>query len=339
MFTQLSIVIPVFNEQAVLPLLTRRLRAVLDEMALDYEVIMVDDGSTDLTPAVLQGSRRTWPELRVLRLRANAGHQAALSAGLQAARGSRVVTMDADLQDPPELLTSMHALACDQDLDVVYAVRNDRSQDSVFKRVTARMFYRLMRTLSGTSAPVDAGDYRLMSRVVVDTVNGLPERNRVLRFVVPALNFPSGRVEYRRDARAAGTSKYSMSRMVRLCIDSVTGFSMAPLRAATYAGLLAGAGAIALALYSLVASHFGHTVAGWTSMVLIVSGLAAVQLIGLGIIGEYVGRIYTQLQNQPTYFVASDTLENLPEDSEVPSLHRLDGGSHSRLVTRVDALG
>jgi polyisoprenyl-phosphate glycosyltransferase len=305
---ELSIVIPVYNEEDVLPLLAKRLRPVADRLDTTYEVLAVDDGSSDATPVVLQRLHREWPQLRIVRLRANAGHQAAISAGLAAARGHYVVTLDADLQDPPEVITSMLDAARSQGVDVVYGVRSDRSTDSAFKRLSARAFYRLIRTMSGTHAQVDAGDYRMMSRATVDAVNALPEHHRVLRFVVPALGFPSASVPYRRDERAAGKSKYPLAKMVRLSLDSVTGFSTAPLRAATWLGLLGGLAAVGLLVFALVSMALGHTLPGWTSTVVAVAGVGAVQLLCLGILGEYVGRMYAHMQARPTYFIAYDSL-------------------------------
>jgi dolichol-phosphate mannosyltransferase len=305
---ELSIVIPVFNEEDVLPLLAQRLRPDADGLDTAYEVLAVDDGSSDATPVVLQRLHRDWPQLRIVRLRANAGHQAAISAGLAAARGHYVVTLDADLQDPPEVVTQMLDAARTQGVDVVYGVRTDRSTDSAFKRLSARAFYRLIRTLSGTHAQVDAGDYRLMSRATVDAINALPEHHRVLRFVVPALGFPSASVNYRRDERAAGKSKYPLAKMIRLSLDSVTGFSTAPLRAATWLGLLGGLAAVGLLVFALVSMALGHTLPGWTSTVVAVAGVGAVQLLCLGILGEYVGRMYAHMQARPTYFIAYDSL-------------------------------
>lgn len=201
---ELSVVIPMYNEQEVLPLLAQRLRPVLDAATESYEVVCVDDGSRDLTPALLHKLDREWEQVRVVRLRANAGHQAAISAGLSVARGRYVVTIDADLQDPPEVIAEMLATARREGVDVVYGVRSDRSTDTAFKRGTARAFYSIIRRISGTSAQADAGDFRLMSRATVDAINTLPDTNRVLRFVVPALGFPSASVGYRREARAAG---------------------------------------------------------------------------------------------------------------------------------------
>jgi dolichol-phosphate mannosyltransferase len=304
---ELSIVVPMFNEEAVLPLFAARLRPVADGLETAYEVVAVDDGSSDGTAIALQKLRRVWPQLRVVRLRANAGHQAAISAGLALATGAYVVTLDADLQDPPEVIAEMLAVARAESVDVVYGVRSDRSSDSRFKRVTARAFYRSMDAMAGTAAPRDAGDYRLMSRATVEAVNALPEYGRVLRFVVPALGFPSASVTYRREERAAGSSKYPFTKMLRLSIDSMTAFSLAPLRFATLLGLVGGAASLALLIFALYARVRGHVVAGWTSTVVVVSGVGAVQLLALGILGEYVGRLYAAAQARPSYYVAYDS--------------------------------
>jgi dolichol-phosphate mannosyltransferase len=307
MSVQLSVVVPMYNEQEVLPLFAARLRPVLDGLEEEYEVVCVDDGSCDLTPALLMGLTREWPQVRVVRLRANAGHQAAISAGLEVAAGDYVVTIDADLQDPPEVIADLLATAQEQGVDVVYGVRVDRSTDTAFKRVTARAFYAGIRAISGTRAPSDAGDFRLMSRATVDAVNQLPQANRVLRLVVPALAFPSATVEYKRDERAAGVSKYPFTKMLRLSLDSVTGFSLLPLRLATYLGLGGAALIVVASIALLFAARTGSTIPGWTSTVLIVAAVGAVQLVCLGLLGEYVGRMYTQMQGRPAYFIAYDS--------------------------------
>jgi glycosyltransferase involved in cell wall biosynthesis len=304
-----TVVVPVYNEEAVLPLLVQRLRPVAEGWGTTYEVLVVDDGSTDGTPVVLQRLSREWPQVRIVRLRANAGHQAAISAGLARARGAWVVTIDADLQDPPETIGEMLAVARGQGVDVVYGVREDRSADTAFKRASARWFYRSIRALSDVDAHVDAGDFRLMSRATVDAVNTLPEHGRVLRLVVPALGFPSASVTYTRAPRAAGSSKYPLGKMIRLSVDGLTGFSIAPLRFATWLGLLGGVAALGVLVYALVALLLGNTLPGWTSTVVIVAGVGAVQLLALGILGEYVGRTYTALQARPAYFVAHDSLD------------------------------
>ncbi len=304
----LSVVIPIFDEAPVLPLLIARLRPVLDDLGRDYEVLAVDDGSADSSPVLLTAARRDWPQLRVLRLRANSGHQAALSAGLTRARGQWVVSIDADLQDPPETIADFLATAERDQVDVVYGVRTDRHSDSWFKRTSAGVFYRLLGRLAGHPGPAQAGDFRLMSRATVAAINSLPEQHRVLRLVVPALGFPSANVGYRRDARAAGRSKYPLAAMLKLSLDSITGFSIAPLRFATWFGLLGAAGAVLLLGYALLSYLLGKTTPGWTSTFVVVAAAGAAQLLSVGILGEYVGRIYTHLQARPTYFIAYDSL-------------------------------
>lgn len=306
---QLSVVVPMFDEEAVIGMFTDRLRPVLDDLGQTYEVVVVDDGSRDTTPALLEKARRDWAELRVVRLRANAGHQAALSAGLMRARGAWVATIDADLQDPPETIAHMLTAAQEHSADVVYGVRNDRTSDSVFKRLTADGYYRMIRRLVGHHVPADAGDFRLMSRATVDAVNRLPAQNRVLRLVVPALGFPSAQVEYRREERAAGTTKYPLSRMIRLTVDSLTGFSIAPLRLATYFGLGGAAVTALLLAIAVVAFVTDHTLPGWTSTFVVVAAVGTLQLLCLGLLGEYVGRLYTQLQGRPTYHIAYDSFD------------------------------
>ncbi|SCF44241.1 glycosyltransferase family 2 protein [Micromonospora mirobrigensis] len=315
----LSVVVPMFNEEAVLPLFARRLRAVLDGLGETYEVVAVDDGSTDGTPAGLAALRMGWPGLRVVRLRRNSGHQAALVAGVLRAHGRYVVSIDADLQDPPETIAEMLRRARADDLDIVYGVRDDRSTDSPFKRWTAGAYYRLMRRLVGKQVPAQAGDFRLLSRAAVEALRELPERSPVLRLVVPWLGFPSGAVSYRRQERPAGRTKYPISRMVGLAAESVTSFSAAPLRFATWLGLAGVVLCGVLVLLAVAAWLGGATVSGWPSLYVAVLFLGAVQLLCLGLLGEYVARIYTAVQGRPAYFVAADTAdERHPAAGPVP---------------------
>ncbi|MFC7482223.1 glycosyltransferase family 2 protein [Luedemannella flava] len=206
--TELSVVIPMYNEEEALPALAERLRPALDELGVTYEVVAVDDGSHDETPQHLLAMRRTWPQLRVIRLRRNAGHQAALTAGLHRSVGAYVVSIDADLQDPPEKIADMLRLARDENLDIVYGVRSDRTTDSFFKRTTAGIYYAIMQKLVGSWMPRHAGDFRLLRRPVVDALKALPERQPVYRMLVPSLGFASGEVTYVREERVAGKTKY-----------------------------------------------------------------------------------------------------------------------------------
>jgi glycosyltransferase involved in cell wall biosynthesis len=303
----LSVVVPMYNEESVLPLLVARLRGVLDGLGEPYEVVAVDDGSTDNTLVALHAARRGWPQLRIVRLRRNSGHQPALLAGLMRARGAYVVSIDADLQDPPETIVDMLRLARSDQLDIVYGVRGDRTVDTPFKRWTADLYYRLMRRLVGKQVPAHAGDFRLLSRAAVEALRELPERTPVLRLVVPWLGFPSGEVEFLRAERAAGRTKYPMSRMMSLAADSVTSFSAAPLRFATWLGLAGVVVCGVLVVVAVVAFFLGATVSGWPSLYVAVLFLGAVQLLCLGLLGEYVARIYTAVQARPAYFVAEDT--------------------------------
>ncbi|WNB97191.1 glycosyltransferase family 2 protein [Streptomyces sp. CGMCC 4.7035] len=307
--TELSVVVPMFNEVEALPALVSRLRPVLEGLGVPYELVAVDDGSTGGTAELLGAFRLGWPELRVIRLRRNSGHQAALTAGLDRAVGAYAVSLDADLQDPPEKIPDMLALARAEGLDIVYGIRADRASDSGFKRWTAGLYYRLVRRLVGPSVPSQAGDFRLLSRGAVDALKALPEQQRVYRLLVPWLGFPSGQVTYERAPRTAGRSKYPLGRMIRLAVDSVTGFSAAPLRLATWLGGFAFLVCLGLIVYTLAAHVLDHTVPGWTSLFTGVLFIGAVQLICVGLLGEYVARIYTAIQNRPTYFVGHDTAQ------------------------------
>jgi dolichol-phosphate mannosyltransferase len=308
-----------FNEEAVIPAFVDRLRPVLDGLALPYEVVAVDDGSADTTATLLFERGRTWPELRLVKLRKNSGHQAALTAGLQRSRGDWVVSIDADLQDPPESIVEMLRLAREQGLDVVYGVRSDRSSDTAFKRHTAGAYYKLMRRLVGGDLPAQAGDFRLLSRDVVDVLVRLPERTPVYRLLVPSLGFASGTVAYTRERRAAGETKYPVRKMIALAWDSAANFSAAPLRLATWLGVTAFVACLALMVFGVVVWSHGTVIPGWTSLFLAVLLLSAVQLICLGLLGEYVSRIYKTVQNRPTFHIGFDSAETaVPVDQTSP---------------------
>lgn len=306
----LSVVIPMFNEEEVLPILVERLRPVLDGLGETYEVVAVDDGSRDATAAHLIGIRRTWPQLRVVRLRRNSGHQAALTAGLHRAFGQFVVSIDADLQDPPETIPEMLALARAENLDIVYGVRMDRKSDSLAKRRTAGLYYWAMRRIAGVNLPADAGDFRLLSRATVDVLRQLPEHQPVYRLLVPWIGFPSGEITYVREKRAAGRTKYPISKMIRLAADSVTNFSAAPLRIATWLGAVSFFFCLLMLAYVVLAFILGYTVQGWASVLACVLFLGGVQLLCLGLLGEYLGRLYAAAQGRPAYFVGYDSAED-----------------------------
>lgn len=306
-----------YDEEAVIPLFAERLRSALDALGVAYEVIAVDDGSRDKTPQLVTDTRETWPQLRLIRLMRNSGHQAALSAGFAHATGDYVVTIDADLQDPPEAIAEMLNTARDCQVDVVYGVRSDRSTDSFVKRRTADLYYRLMRRLVGRDVPHDAGDYRLVSRRVVEAVNKLPEHSRVFRMVIPWLGFPSAEVHYARAERAAGSTHYSIPKMVKLAFDSITAFSAMPLRLATWFGLVGALGCVSLVVWSVVARLSGNTLPGWTSTVIAIGIIGTIQLLCLGLLGEYVARLFLSSQQRPTYLVGYDSLDDIHEPARL----------------------
>lgn len=305
---ELSVVVPMYDEEEVLPIFFERMHPLLDDLGITYELLVVDDGSRDRTAALLLDAAKDWPQLRVVRLLRNSGHQAAQSAGFRRARGQYVVTIDADLQDPPEVIAEFLQAVREQDVDVVYGVRSDRSSDSWAKRTSARLYYRLMCRLVGKDIPFDAADFRLVTRRVVDAVNALPDDGRVFRLVIPWLGFPSAEVKYVRAERAAGTTKYSVSKMVRLAFDSVTAFSAAPLRLATWLGLLGGGMSGLFVVGALVIKLTGRSIPGWTSTVLAVSVIGAIQLLCLGLLGEYVARLFQSSQRRPQFLVGYDSL-------------------------------
>ena len=300
----LSVVVPCFNEEAVLRETHRRLSAVLERLdGLDYEVVYVDDGSRDRTPLVLQQLQAGDRRVRVVRFSRNFGHQIAVTAGVEHARGDAVVLIDADLQDPPEVIPEMVA-RWREGHDVAYGVRTDRPGESAFKLATAKAFYRGINRLSETPIPLDTGDFRLMDRKVVDALAAMPERDRFVRGMVSWVGFRQVAVPYRRDPRLAGESKYPLLKMVRFALDGVTSFSVQPLRVATWLGFAVSGLALVGILYALGLRLFTSTwVAGWTAMMIAVLFLGGVQLLSLGVIGEYIGRIYGEAKRRPLYLV------------------------------------
>ncbi len=303
----LSLVLPVFNEEDVIPALLERLRTLLDRLRLPAEVVFVDDGSADGSLALLKEAARADPRLRVLSLSRNFGHQPAITAGLDHALGEAVVVMDADLQDPPEVVLELVA-RWREGFDVVHARRRRREHDSAFKALTARAFYRLFASIVPIPTVQDAGDFRLMSRRVVLAMRGLEETHRFLRGLVAWVGFRQTVVEYDRPERGAGVTKFSVGKMARFAMDGITSFSTLPLRLATYMGLVVGAIALAVAGWAAFQHFVRHeTVQGWTSLIVVVSLIAAAQFLLLGIVGSYVGRIYEQVKRRPLYIVAEET--------------------------------
>ncbi len=300
----LSVVIPCMNEREVLRETNHRLITVLEKAPVNFEIIYVDDGSTDSTPDLLRELQARDPRLRAIRFSRNFGHQVAITAGLEHASGDAVVIIDADLQDPPEVILEFLAMWLDG-YDVVYGVRTERDGETAFKRWTAKFFYRFISRLSETRIPLDTGDFRLMDRRAVDALLSMPERDRFVRGMVSWLGFSQVAVPYRRAPRAAGTTKFSLFKMLRFALDGIFSFSILPLRVATWTGFAASALAIFGILVVLLERFIGvpGLVKGWSSAVIAVLFIGGVQLICLGIIGEYVGRIYGESKRRPLYIV------------------------------------
>lgn len=300
----ISVVVPCFNEEEVIAETHRRLTATLRQLEpIGFELIFVDDGSRDETPALLERLQAIDGSVRVVRLSRNFGHQIAVTAGLEHASGDAVVVIDADLQDPPELIREMVERWQDG-YQVVYGMRTDREGETSFKRWTARAFYRLINRLSDVEIPLDAGDFRLMDRKVVDALLLMPERARYLRGMVSWVGFKQIAVLYTRAPRHAGKSKYPLLKMLNFATDGVISFSILPLRLATWIGFVIMGLVLVSILFVLIARLYTHDwVRGWASLFIAVLFMSGVQLVFLGIIGEYVGRIYGEAKRRPLYFV------------------------------------
>jgi glycosyltransferase involved in cell wall biosynthesis len=317
----LTLVLPIFNEEAVIPELHARLQKFLPALGLETEVVFVDDGSRDRSLDLLRALAATERRYRVLSFARNFGHQAAITAGIDHARGEAVVVMDADLQDPPEVVLEMVA-KWREGFDVVYGRRRTRAGETRLKLLTARWFYRIFARLIPIEVPLDTGDFRLMSRRIVTVLRELRETHRFIRGLVAWLGFKQTAVLYDRPVRFAGETKFPFARMLRFAIDGITSFSILPLRFATYLGMFISVCSVAVAIWAVVARFVFHaTVPGWTTVIVMVSLLAAVQLIMTGILGEYIGRIYEQVKLRPLY-VLSETINCAGEganDSPAPA--------------------
>lgn len=299
----LSAVVPCYNEAETISELYRRLAAACSFAVGDnYEVVLVDDGSRDETWNCINDLCQTDGHVIGVALSRNHGHQLALSAGLTVCRGERILIIDADLQDPPELLPEMMRLM-DAGADVVFGQRVRREGETHFKRGSAALFYRLLRRLVDIDIPLDAGDFRLMSRRSLDVLVSMPEQHRFVRGMVSWIGFKQVPLRYERQARFAGETKYPIRKMVRFALDAITSFSVRPLRAASYLGLLFGVFGLALLVSTLVAWLAGETVQGWTSVMCVVLLLGSAQLFVTGVFGEYLGRLYLETKRRPLFVI------------------------------------
>ena len=298
-----SVVVPVFNEQATLDALAQRLVTALDRAGERFEVVFVNDGSRDRTAEMLRAHHERDPRLKCLMLSRNFGHQVAVTCGLDHAEGDAVVVMDGDLQDPPEVLPGMIA-RWREGFDVVYAVRR-RRKESWAKVLAYKWFYWLLHRVSYLDIPLDSGDFSLMDRRVVDLLAKMPERNRFVRGLRTWVGLRQTGFEYERDARLAGESKYSFTKLLRLAFDGLVSYSFVPLRMVSNLGMLVSLSALGYMAYLVIARALGDTtIQGWTSTVVIVLFLGGVQLLSLGIIGEYIGRIFDEVKQRPQYVVS-----------------------------------
>ena len=303
----LSVVIPCFNEELVLPAAHERLSQAVSAIdGFEHELIFIDDGSRDDTFRLLTEIQSHNSQARVLRLSRNFGHQIAVTAGLEAAAGDVVVVIDADLQDPPEVISEMIDL-WRQGNHVVYGIRTTRAGENRFKLTTAKAFYRIINRFSDTPMPVDTGDFRLMDRKVVDVLLAMPERGRFLRGMVSWIGFRQAPLAYERQPRGAGRTKYSLFRMIQFALDGILSFSVLPLRLAALTGLIAIWVALAGIIMAVVVRVLGlydlRLGRGWASLFVAVLFMGGVQLLSLGVMGEYLGRIYTEVKRRPLYAV------------------------------------
>ena len=299
---RISLVFPVYNEEEVLPMLYERVRRALTQLPYEVEVILVNDGSRDRSLELMTRYHQEDPRFKIVDFSRNFGHQVAITAGMDAAGGDAVILMDADLQDPPELLPQF-LKTWEDGYHVVYAVRKTR-QEHALKQFAYRAFYRILQKISNIPIPLDSGDFCLMDRVVVDTIKSMDERHRFVRGLRSWVGFRQIGLEYDRDKRQAGEVKYTFSKLMKLALDGIFSFSYFPLQLASYTGFaVSGLSFFAIAVYLYKKLFVGHEPQGFPTLVTVVLFLGGIQLISLGVIGEYIGRIYDEVKRRPTYIV------------------------------------
>jgi dolichol-phosphate mannosyltransferase len=314
----LSVVIPCYNEEGSLVELHRRVSAACRSMVGgSYEIVLVDDGSKDGSRAIMRALARDKGDVIAAFLSRNHGHQLALTAGLRICRGARILILDADLQDPPELLPKMMALM-DRGADVVYGKRARRHGETAFKNASAYMFYRLLERMVDIEIPSDTGDFRLMSRRALDALNAMPEQHRFIRGMVSWIGFTQVPIEYDRDPRFAGETKYTLGRMLRFAADAISGFSIVPLRLSTYVGFFCALIGVFFMGWTAVSYFMGVAIQGWTTLMSVVLILGSAQLLVLGVIGEYLGRLYQESKRRPLFIVEEIIGPDGPAPPDVP---------------------
>jgi polyisoprenyl-phosphate glycosyltransferase len=300
---ELSVVVPAYNEEEVLVSCHERLTKVLAATGLRYEIIYVDDGSRDRTPDIIRGVAASDKHVQFLGFSRNFGHQPAISAGFEAARGKAIIAIDADLQDPPEVIPDMIA-KWREGFDVVYGRRASREGETLFKKATSKAYYRTLSRLTDVSIPVDVGDFRLIDRKVCDALNGLKEKHRYVRGLIAWLGFKQAEVSFARAPRAGGVTKYPLKRMISFAVDGIVSFSSKPLRLAAIPGLVMAVAGFCYFVYVLVQKFSASgTETGWASLMSVILSLNGYTLVILGIMGEYLGRLFDEAKGRPLYVV------------------------------------
>jgi dolichol-phosphate mannosyltransferase len=301
--TQLSIIVPIYNEESNIEILYNRITKVVSEIDISYELLFVNDGSKDLSIKLIENLSKTDNSVKYIDFSRNFGHQIAVSAGLDYAKGERIVIIDADLQDPPELIVEMYH-KMDENYQVVYAKRRSRKGESILKKFTAKIFYRTLSNITSIDIPLDTGDFRIIDRKVVEVLKQMPEQEKFLRGQISWIGFNQTFIEYDRDERNAGNTGYTYKKMIKFALDGITSFSNLPLKVASISGFVVSFVAFIIMLYSLYSKFITKdTVPGWTSMMLSIMFIGGIQLISIGIIGEYISRMSNNIRQRPLYVV------------------------------------
>jgi dolichol-phosphate mannosyltransferase len=308
----LSVIIPIYNEEMNLVPMNNRIIAALSPLQIHYEIIYVNDGSKDNSLPIIMGLSEENASLKYIDFSRNFGHQIAISAGLEHAVGERIVIMDGDGQDPPELIPALLTKS-KEGFEVVYAKRKKRKGESFLKKLTAKLFYRFLANITQIEIPLDTGDFRLIHRKVQKVLLNMPEQHKYLRGQIAWIGFNSTFVEYDREERMGGNTKFTYGKMMRFATDGISGFSNWPLKVATMLGFAVSGIAFMLIVYSLYQKFYGFTEVGWTSLHISVLFLGGVQLLGIGILGEYLGRVSENVKNRPTYIVKNSNIQTLNE--------------------------